>query len=112
MHSASMTAAERKQKSREVAKAAGISRVEVSLGKNEVSRLNELCKIRGGVRGPYSADEYLTLLIHRDWQKLQEQLTELGKCNHCGDQLPEGCQGLFKGAQVCWHTNDAKGLQL
>lgn len=107
-----MTATERKQKSRAAAKAAGISRVEVSLGKNEIKRLDELCKTRGGVRGPYSVDEYLTLLIHRDWEKLQRQLVELDKCSHCGDQLPEGCQGLFKGAVTCWHTFKAKELAL
>lgn len=107
-----MTAAERKQKSREAAKAAGVSRIEVGLGKNEVSRLDELCKTRGGVRGPYSTDEYISLLIHRDWQKLQQQLAELDKCAHCGDQLPEGCQGLFKGAVTCWHTFKAKELAL
>ncbi|GHA05378.1 hypothetical protein [Oceanisphaera arctica] len=107
-----MTPAERKQKSRAAAKAAGIVRVEVSLGINESNRLDELCKTRGGVRGPYSADEYLTLLIHRDWQKLQSQLAELGTCNHCGDPLPEGCKGLFKGAGTCWHTTEAKALEL
>ena len=107
-----MTGAERKKKSREAAKAAGVSRIEISLGKNEVSRLDELCKVRGGVRGPYSTDEFLTLLIHRDWQKLQQQLAELETCSHCSDQLPEGCKGLFKGASSCWHTTEAKALEL
>lgn len=107
-----MTPTERKQKSRAAAKAAGIVRVEVSLGINESNRLDELCKIRGGVRGPYSVDEYLTLLIHRDWQRLQQQLAELGTCSHCTDSLPEGCKGLFKGASSCWHTTEAKALEL
>lgn len=107
-----MTSTERKKKSREAAKAAGVARIEISLGKNEVSRLDELCKTRGGVRGPYSTDEYLSLLIHRDWQKLQQQLAELGTCSHCNDPLPEGCNGLFKGTITCWHTFEAKELAL
>lgn len=106
------SAAERKRKSRAAAKAAGITRLEVLLGEAELQRLDELCRVRGGVRGPYSADEYISLLIHRDWQRLQQQLAELGHCAHCRDALPQGCNGLFKGDSRCWHTEQAKRLAL
>lgn len=107
-----MTPTERKQKSRAAAKAAGISKVEVMLGKNEMERLEKLCNIRGGVRGPYSADEFISLLIHRNWQQLQNELAQLGGCHHCKSALPDGCNGLFKGDARCWHTEQAKKLGL
>lgn len=107
-----MTPTERKQKSRAADKAAGISRVEVKLGGLEMERLEQLCEIRGGVRGPYTADEFISLLIHRNWQNLQEQLNRLGNCAHCGTQLPTGCDGLLKGDSRCWHTEKAKQLEL
>lgn len=107
-----MTATERKRKSRAAAKAAGITKVEVMLGSAEIERLQQLCEIRGGVRGPYTTDEFISLLIHRNWQHLQEQLNRLGNCAHCGTQLPTGCDGLLKGDRRCWHTEHAKQLEL
>lgn len=107
-----MTAAERKRKSRAAARAAGINKVEVMLGPAELERLQQLCEIRGGVRGPYTQDEFISLLIHRNWQQLQGQLAELGNCSHCKSPLPAGCDGLLKGDSRCWHTEKAKRLAL
>lgn len=102
----------RKQKSREAKKALGIQRIEVQLSEKERERLGELCKVRAGVGDPYTADEFISLLIHRNWEQLQSQLAELGTCKKCGSALPEGCGGLFKGDAECWHTRNAKILQL
>lgn len=110
-----MTPTERKRKSRAAARAAGITKVEVMLGSAEIERLQQLCEIRGGVRGPYTQDEFISLLIHRNWEQLQKQLANLaslGNCAHCGTQLPAGCDGLFKGDIRCWHTEYAKQLEL
>lgn len=105
-------AAERKRKSREKLKQFDIKVVEVKLSATERTDLAELCKVRGGIRGEYTADEYVALLIHRDKERLNAQLTELGCCGKCGDKLPGGCKGLFKGDSACYHTNQALKLML
>lgn len=102
----------RKQKSRSRKAALGIKRIEVQLSEKERERLGELCRVRAGVGEPYTADEFISLLIHRNWELLQKQLAELGTCKKCGSVLPEGCGGLFKGDAECWHTRDAKVLGL
>lgn len=102
----------RKQKSRNAKKTLGIKRIEVQLSEKERERLDELCKVRAGVGEPYTADEFISLLIHRNWEQLQSQLAELGTCKKCGSSLPEGCEGLFKGESACWHTRNAKILHL
>ncbi|WP_346351026.1 hypothetical protein N2M06_13465 [Oceanimonas sp. AH20CE76] len=107
-----MTPTDRKRKSRAAARAAGINKVEVMLGEKEQERLQQLCEIRGGVRGPYTQDEFISLLIHRNWQQLQKQLARLGRCDHCNSELPGGCDGLLKGDARCWHTEKAKKLEL
>lgn len=105
-------AAERKRKSREKLKQFDIKVVEVKLSATERTDLAELCKVRGGVRGEYTADEYVALLIRRDKERLNAQLAELGCCGKCGDKLPGGCGGLFKGDSACYHTHKARELML
>lgn len=102
----------RKQKSRSKKAALGIKRIEVQLSEKERERLGELCRVRAGIGEPYTADEFISLLIHRNWELLQQQLAELGTCKKCGSALPEGCSGLFKGDAECWHTKDVKVLSL
>lgn len=102
----------RKQKERDRKAALGIKRIEVQLSEKERERLDELCRVRAGVGEPYTADEFISLLIHRNWETLQSQLAELGTCKKCGSALPEGCGGLFRGDAECWHTRDAKALSL
>lgn len=106
------TAAERKRKSREKLKQFDIKVVEVKLSATERSTLTELCQVRGGIRGEYSADEYLALLILRDKQRLDAQLAALGSCGKCGETLPGGCGGLFQGESACYHANQARELML
>ena len=107
-----MDAKDRKQKERDSKAALGIKRIEVQLSEKERERLDELCRERAGVGEPYTADEFISLLIHRNWEQPQSQLAELGTCKKCGSALPEGCGGLFKGDAECWHTREAKVLSL
>lgn len=102
----------RKQKSRSKKAALGIKRIEVQLSEKERERLDELCRVRAGVGEPYTADEFISLLIHRNWEHLQKQLVELGTCKKCGSKLPAGCEGVFKGDSACWHTKNANMLHL
>lgn len=107
-----MDAKARKQKERGRKAALGIKRIEVQLSEKERERLGELCRVRAGIGEPYTADEFISLLVHRNWELLQQQLAELGTCKKCGSVLPEGCGGLFKGDAECWHTRDAKVISL
>lgn len=47
--------------------------------------MGHLCISRTGAGKPYSADEYISTLIRRDWEKYQEQLRVLvgQTCQHC-----------------------------
>lgn len=102
----------RKQKSRARQKQLGIKKIEVTFSPSEREKLEHLCQVRGGVRGPYSVDEYISTLIRRDHERLEAQLKTLDKCERCKAQLPGGCEGLFKGASDCFHTQDCKILSL
>lgn len=107
-----MTATQRKKAQRERQAKLEIKVVEVKLSKAERQTLAQNCQVRGGVSGPYGADEYISTLIRRDNERLQQQLAELGCCGKCGSPLPGGCDGLFKGDSACWHTEQARALML
>ena len=61
----------RKQKSRDKLKSMGVKIVEVKLSAAELAVLDENCIVRGGVRGAYSRDEYISTLIRKDAEKLK-----------------------------------------
>ncbi|MGL6405540.1 hypothetical protein ACSZM7_05035 [Aeromonas veronii] len=107
-------ATKRKQAQRARQAALGIKRVEVALSERERQQLDHLRIVRAGADEPYSADEYLSTLIRRDWEKWQAQEAELQKqtCQHCNCALPKGCSGAFKGQAECWHTLGDKTLAL
>lgn len=107
-------ATERKQAQRARQAALGIKRVEVALSTREREQLETLRRARAGSGEPYSADEYISTLLRRDWERWQQQQAELAAqtCQHCGNQLPGGCAGAFKGEAGCWHTTEAKTLAL
>lgn len=104
----------RKEAQRKRQAALGIKRVEVALSTREREQLETLRRARAGSGEPYSTDEYISTLLRRDWERWQQQQAELATqaCQHCGNQLPGGCAGTFKGEAACWHTTEAKTLAL
>jgi len=107
-----LTDKEKKAAQRLRQKALGMKKVEVLLSNKDREQLAINCEVRGGVRGKYSADEYLAQLLRNDTNKLNEQLEKLGGCVGCTLKLPEGCGGVCKGQNDCWHTHKAKTLML
>lgn len=107
-------ATKRKQDQRARRAALGIKRIEVALSTCEREQLETLRRARAGSGEPYSADEYISTLLRRDWERWQHQLTELTAqtCPNCDCPIPAGCGGTFKGEQDCWHTKGDKELAL
>lgn len=105
-------AGERKRRSRERMRQLGIKVIEVRLSPPVQRQLDEARHVRGGIRGPYSVDEYIDTLIREDCARLERQIAKLGSCRKCGSALPEGCGGLFKGDGDCFHTRRALELRL
>lgn len=104
----------RKEAQRKRQAALGIKRVEVALSTREREQLETLRRARAGSGEPYSADEYISTLLRRDWEHWLEQEAELKQqtCQNCDCALPNGCEGAFKGEAACWHTIEAKTLAL
>lgn len=96
----------RKEAQRKRDKVLGIERVEVRLSIREREQLKTLCAARAGAGEPYSADEYLSTMIRRDWEHWQEQEATFKQqlCPNCNSPLPQGCCGTFKGELACWFT--------
>ena len=95
-------AAERKRKSRERLAKFGVKRVEVGLSESERETLAMLCQVRAGEgKEPYSVDEYISTLIRRDKERLDEQL-KFAQCNKCKLPLPGGCNGNNVGSPECY----------
>ncbi|EQB2599488.1 hypothetical protein ACYHQE_003130 [Aeromonas salmonicida] len=63
----------RKQAQRYRDAALGIQRVEVRLSIREREQLETLRRARAGSGEPYSADEYISTLLRRDWERWQQQ---------------------------------------
>ncbi|MGN5064525.1 hypothetical protein [Aeromonas sp. 6P] len=107
-------ATKRKQAQRARRAALGIKRVEVALSERERQQLEHLRLARAGCGEPYSADEYISTLIRRDWERWLEQEAELKQqtCPNCEGILPQGCSGVFKGDAECWHTQGDKAIAL
>lgn len=107
-------ATKRKQEQRARRAALGIKRVELALSERERQQLDHLRIARAGSGMPYSADEYISTLIRRDWERWLEQEAELNlqTCSKCGSPLPTGCGGTFKGENTCWLTTGNRTLVL
>ena len=99
-------AKERKRRQRLREQEAGLKEVRLKLSPEEARRLEELCRVRAGLREPYELGDYVALLIDRDWKAWQVQLAELKtqRCPKCDASLPEGCDGVFSGDSACFHT--------
>ncbi|HGY5236699.1 TPA: hypothetical protein ACNV64_001319 [Aeromonas salmonicida subsp. pectinolytica] len=107
-------ATKRKQAQRARRAALGIKRVEVALSERERQQLDHLCIARAGSGEPYSADEFISTLIRRDWERWLEQEANLSTttCQHCGNKLPVGCRGTYRGESACWLTSGEKDIAL
>ncbi|MDH0308492.1 hypothetical protein [Aeromonas caviae] len=104
----------RKEAQRKRQAALGIKRVEVALSTREREQLETLRRARAGSGEPYSADEYISTLNRRDWERWVSQADNLKMqvCKHCNHPLPVGCNGAFKGESACWKTAGDKTLAL
>lgn len=62
----------------------------------------------------YTLQEYVTLLLLHDADRLNRELIKLGAtpCRQCGKTPPEHCDGLFKGQGDCWLTRGALELKV
>ncbi|WP_182310682.1 hypothetical protein [Aeromonas media] len=104
----------RKQAQRQRQAMLGIKRVEVALSQRERQQLDHLCIARAGAGEPYSADEFISTLIRRDWERwLEQEATHMEHtCQHCECPLPGGCGGTFDGETSCWLTRGKRALAL
>ncbi|QBH95974.1 hypothetical protein EKN56_05895 [Limnobaculum zhutongyuii] len=105
--------AERKRRQRaNQAKRFGEHRLETVLCDREFQALEIIRVRRNPGREPYSRNDCISLLLLCELARLERQEARLGKCQHCGNTLPEGCQAAFKGEAVCWFTRDCRALNL
>lgn len=106
--------AERKARERARYQQLDIKRVEIKLSQRERDQLAQLCRLRAAGSEPYTADEYLSTLIRRDWERWQDQEKALAgrTCQHCQQPLPAGCGGAFDGEQACWITKGKEALAI
>lgn len=82
---------------------AGVGELRVRLEPGVLSKLDEAQQIRGGRGEAYTATEYITTLILRDHELLQQQREIIsGKiCASCRKPLPRGCGGVWAGEMTC-----------
>lgn len=95
--------AQRKREQRERDAAAGVGELRVRLDPGPLSKLAEAQQIRGGGGEAYTATEYITTLILRDHELLQQQREIIsGKiCESCRKPLPRGCGGVWAREMTC-----------
>jgi len=106
-------ATKRKRQSRERLAKMGIKSVEVKLSENERNDLTRLCEIRGGTTGAYTVDEYISTLIRKDKERLEQQLYRTGPCcAACSDTFPSGPTGEIKIDEGNWHPIGRDDLAL
>lgn len=82
---------------------AGVSELRVRLEPGVAARLALAQQIRGGQGEPYTATEYVSTLILRDLDLLQQQCESVTQkiCVACRKPLPRGCAGIWKGELTC-----------
>lgn len=105
-------AAVRKRRQRKNQQKDGLYRHEIALNEKENDILEYIRHHRNPGRDPYDRNELIALLLLCDFERLKRQEARLGKCPHCNDELPEGCNSLFKGDSSCWFTRDCRKLNL
>ncbi|MEG0233775.1 MAG: hypothetical protein RR429_13180, partial [Hafnia sp.] len=87
------SATERKAAQRARLSSTGGIRHELVLTQQEAEMLESNLQRRNPGHMPYSRNEYISLLIICDSERLARQEAALGTCQRCGNQLPVGCQG-------------------
>lgn len=104
----------RKQEQRARDKAAGFEEIEFRFGPAELAMLREGQAERGGLKGPYTRNEYMMTLIRRDNELLkQQQGTLVGRvCENCRKPLPRGCGGVWAKEALCLAAQAASALEL
>lgn len=90
----------------------GSNKIELVLSDSELEMLDKNRVIRNQGSEPYSRNDYLSLLVVCDSERLQAQIERLGNCQNCGLPLPEGCGGSFRGESTCFLTRDFRTLNL
>ncbi|WP_048796445.1 MULTISPECIES: hypothetical protein [Serratia] len=106
------TATERKAMQRAKLAAGGGMRHELVLTQQEAQVLDRNCQRRNPGRAPYGRNEYISLLILCDDQRLDRQEAALESCQRCGNSLPAGCNGNYRGEAACWFTRDCLAMNL
>ena len=105
-------AAARKRRQRARQQKDGLHRMEIALNDKENEALDYLCVHRNPGRPPYDRNELISLLLLCSLEQLKRQQAKLGICEHCKEQMPNHCDGLFMGQSNCWLTRDARKLNL
>ncbi|MEN4195461.1 hypothetical protein [Serratia marcescens] len=106
------SATDRKAQQRAKLAANGGLRHELVLTQQEAQMLERNRQRRNPGRTPYGRNEYLSLLILCDDQRLDRQEAALGSCQRCGKTLPGGCNGNYRGEAACWFTRDCMAMNL
>lgn len=88
--------------------------VTVTLTTEEAKQLKELCAARRMGRTPYTENEFIQLLILRNWQAWQAEKQQLGICENCNlEKEKGGCGGKYKDETYkCWLALEANKLNL
>ncbi|ELR67959.1 hypothetical protein C942_00267 [Photobacterium marinum] len=94
----------RQQALRDRRKALGQRKVTSVIGLKESAMLKEICEFFAPPGETLSEDEAISSMIHRVHEVIPKLRVTLSKCEKCDSQLPNGCDGVFKGDAKCWHT--------
>lgn len=87
------------RKAKELARKAqfGIETIKIEIAADDIQHIEKMCHRRSVGSDPYTVKEYIAELIVNDRLRYEQQVKELGTCEHCGALLPDGCNGLFEG---------------
>ncbi|MDX1304550.1 hypothetical protein [Photobacterium sp.] len=94
----------RQQAFRNRRNALGLKKVSSVISNNEAQKLNEICEFFALPDKPLSENEAISSMINRFHSMIPALRVTAGKCSKCKTDLPNGCDGLFKGDGDCWHT--------
>lgn len=87
--------------------------ITIKLTANESAYLGKAMKLRAiWSTSNYDMQEYLSTLILRDGEKLEQQLAEIPPCKNCGAVFPDNCNRAFYKESDCNLSVYARGLKL